>query len=178
MNDKRDRLPRKNFDILETSQEQKNGGRSARTGSLAEKAAHICYDPQFYPAGEQHKQYFGRRYRVGGTSLIGLPQVINLKSAVEFAASLGTPLVAHCIIHWVGTDAGDDPNGELFAKFREALSLWFRRRGVTFAGVWSREKLSGGQERPPGGNLRASKRQTVRNGLHIALKGSLSVTSR
>jgi hypothetical protein len=33
----------------------------------------------------------------------------------------------------------------LFAKFREALSLWLRRRGVPFAAVWTREKLSGGQ---------------------------------
>ena len=54
-------------------------------------------------------------------------------------------MTAHCIIHWVGTDAGDDPNGELFAHVRELLSLWLRRRGVPFAAAWSREKLSGGQ---------------------------------
>jgi hypothetical protein len=52
---------------------------------------------------------------------------------------------AHLIVHWVGTDAGDDPNGELFAQVRERLALWPRRRGVPFAAVWSREKLSGGQ---------------------------------
>jgi hypothetical protein len=144
MNDKRDRLPRKNFDILETSQEQKNGSGSAKTVLGAQTAGHICYEPQL-PLAQDEQQHFGRRYRIGSTSLISLAQIINLKSAVDFAASIGTPLVAHCIIHWVGTDAGDDPNGELFAHVRELLSLWLRRRGVPFAAVWSREKLSGGQ---------------------------------
>jgi hypothetical protein len=32
-----------------------------------------------------------------------------------------------------------------FVHVREMLSLWLRRRGVPFAAVWSREKLSGGQ---------------------------------
>jgi len=75
------------------------------------------------------------------------------KSAVDFAASIGTPLVAHCIIHWVGTDAGDDPSGELLAQVRELLSLWLRRRRVPFAAVWSREKLSGGQAEVEHGHL-------------------------
>ena len=100
------------------------------------------YSPQPSPAG---KHPVGRRYRVGGTKLITLPQAISLKAAIDFSASIGTPLVAHCIIHWVGTDAGDDPNGELFAKVRGLLSLWLRRRGVQFAAVWTREKLAGGQ---------------------------------
>ena len=136
---------RKNFDIRKTSQEQKNYNSSARTRLVAEKAVHICYEPRLPPAWRQRKRHSGRRYRSGGTSLIKLPQVINLKSAVDFAASIGTPLVAHLIVHWVGTDAGDDPNGELFAQVRERLALWLRRRGATFAGVWSRERLSGGQ---------------------------------
>jgi hypothetical protein len=72
---------------------------------------------------------------------------------VDFAASIGMPLTAHCIIHWVGTDAGDDPTGELFAQVREALSLWLRRRGVPFAAVWSRDKLSGGQAEVEHGHL-------------------------
>jgi hypothetical protein len=147
MNDKCDRLQRtrKNFDILETSQEQKNGADLARTRSVSQTAAHICYEPQLPAGRKQRKQRFGRHYRVGGTSLISLSQAINLKSAIDFSASIGKPLTAHCIIHWVGTDAGDDPNGELFAEVREALSLWLRRRSVTFAAVWAREKLSGGQ---------------------------------
>ena len=123
-----------------------NGSSSARKLLVADKAAHICYEPQLPPAPKQDKQqHFGRRYRVGGTKLISSSQAVNLKAAIDFAASIGTPLVAHCTIHWVGTDAGDDPNGELFAKVREMLSLWLRRRGVPFAAVWAREKLSGGQ---------------------------------
>jgi hypothetical protein len=136
---------RKNFDIRETSQEQKNCNSVARTSLVAEKVALICYRPQPFSASEQHQKRVARRYRVGGTTLISLPQAINFKAAVDFAASVGTPLTAHCIIHWVGTDAGDDPTGELFAQFRETLSLWLRRRGVRFAAVWAREKLSGGQ---------------------------------
>jgi hypothetical protein len=132
----------KNFDIRKTSQEHKDGSSSGTIGSVAEKPPHICYQPQSPFSGEHR---FARLYRIGGTSLINLPQVINLKSAVDFAVSIGTPLTAHCIIHWVGTDAGNDPNGELFAQVRERLALWLRRRGVPFAAVWSREKLSGGQ---------------------------------
>src|SRR4029079_14105563 len=147
MNDKRDRLQqaRKNFDIRKTSQEHKEGSSSGTIGLAAEKPAHICYQPHSPPQGERWERCFARRYRIGGTTLISLPQVINLKSAIDFAASIGTPLVVHCIIHWVGTDAGDDPNGELFARVREVLSLWLRRRGVPFAAVGAREKLSGGQ---------------------------------
>ncbi|MGH9549598.1 MAG: hypothetical protein ACRD3W_09490, partial [Terriglobales bacterium] len=152
-------MSRKNFDISKTSQEQKNSSSSARKLSVPDKAAHICYEPQpVYPSHErQQHQYgpgqLGRRYRIGGTRLISLPQAINFKSAVDFAASIGTPLTAHCIIHWVGTDAGDDPTGELFAEVREQLSRWLRYRGVPFAAVWSREKLSGGQAEVEHGHL-------------------------
>ena len=114
-------MMRKNFDIRKTSQEQKNSSSSGTMGSVAKKAAHICYEAHLYPEGKQHKHYLGRRYRVGGTTRISLPQAINLKAAVDFAASIGTPLTAHCIIHWVGTDAGDDPTGELFAEVRETV---------------------------------------------------------
>src|SRR5262249_14587520 len=40
---------------------------------------------------------------------------------------------------------GDDPDGKLFAKFREGLSKWLRRQGIEFATTWSRERISGGQ---------------------------------
>jgi hypothetical protein len=51
MTNKLDRLQRtrKNFDIRETSQEQKNGDVLTGTGLVAEKAAHICYEPQLAP---------------------------------------------------------------------------------------------------------------------------------
>ena len=114
-------VARKNFDIRKTSEEHEDGSSSGTIGSVAEKSAHICYQPQSSPFGQQQEHHFARRYRVGGTKLISLPQAINFKAAIDFAASLGAPLVAHCIIHWVGTHAGDDPNGELFAKVRETL---------------------------------------------------------
>jgi hypothetical protein len=78
------------------------------------------------------------------TRQIALEQTINLKSAVDFANSIGLPLVAHCIFHWVGTDAGDDADGELFAEVRETVSRWLRYRDVPFAAIWVREKKSGG----------------------------------
>jgi hypothetical protein len=43
------------------------------------------------------------------------------------------------------TDIGDDPDGKLFAKFREGLSKWIRRHGFDLISVWSRERMSGGQ---------------------------------
>src|SRR5262249_7800120 len=122
-------------------------------GSVGKKAAHMCYEAHRFPREERQQKHFGRRYRVGGTALISLPQAINFKSAVDFAASIDLPLVAHLIVHWVGTDAGDDPNGELFAQVRERLALWLRRRGATFAGGWAREKLSGGQGEGEHGHL-------------------------
>ena len=98
MNDKPDRLQRtsKNFDILETSHEQKNGASLVNTDLSAEKSPHICYEPQLAREQEQRKQHIGRRYRIGGSTLINLPQIINLKSAVEFLSfcrhSFGGPL--------------------------------------------------------------------------------------
>jgi hypothetical protein len=85
------------------------------------------------------------RYRIGGTRRVSLEQAINLKSAVDFPKSAGVPLNAHCIIHWVGTDAGDDADGELFAEVRETLSRWLRYRGVPFTAIWVREKKAGGR---------------------------------
>jgi hypothetical protein len=138
-------VARKNFDIRKTFRERRNGGPPKTTGRVSEKGGHICYSPQSpYQKTAQRDRSAGR-YRVRGTTQVSLAQAINLKAAVDFAASVGTPLVVHCIIHWVGTDAGDDPAGELFARTREALSLWLRRRGVPIAAAWAREKLSGGQ---------------------------------
>ncbi len=58
----------------------------------------------------------GDRCRVGGTKRITVEQSINLDAAVYFAELIDLPLNAHLTIHWVGTDAGDDPNGAIFAK--------------------------------------------------------------
>jgi hypothetical protein len=64
---------------------------------------------------------------------------------VCFAKSVGLPLVAHLTIHWARTDIGDDPDGKLFAKFREGLNKWTRRHGFDLTAVWTRERMSRGQ---------------------------------
>jgi hypothetical protein len=53
--------------------------------------------------------------------------------------------VAHLTIHWAYTDIGDDPDGRLFAKFREGLSKWACRHGFPLTGIWARERQSSGQ---------------------------------
>ena len=113
------------------------------SGLKAEKVSHICYSLPPSPEGSQRQR--PSRYRKGGTQIISLHQVTNLKSAVDFASSVGTPLVAHCIIHWVGTDAADDADGALFASVRETFSRWLRYRGISFAAIWVREKQAGGR---------------------------------
>lgn len=110
-----------------------------RCGHKAEKPSHICYSAP-HPGTRPRPA----RYRVGGTKALSLEQIIHLKSAVDFAKSVGLPLVAHCTIHWVGTDEADDADGALFAEFRGTLSRWLRYRGVPFAAMWMREKKSGG----------------------------------
>ncbi|WP_159080026.1 hypothetical protein [Methyloceanibacter sp. wino2] len=76
---------------------------------------------------------------------ITMRQAENMMEAVQFARSIGLPLVAHLTIHWGYTDVGDDQDGKLFAKLREGLDKWARRRGFPLAGIWARERMSGGQ---------------------------------
>jgi hypothetical protein len=86
-----------------------------------------------------------RRYRVGGSKYITVPQATNIVEAVHFSKSIGLPLVAHLTIHWAYTNAGDDPDGKRFAKVREGLAKWLHRHGIVFACAWSLERLSNGQ---------------------------------
>ena len=69
-----------------------------------------------------------------------------MMGAVTFARQIGTPLNAHATIHWVGTKAGDDPEGQRFAKVREGFDKWLKRHGVPggLTAIWVRERLSGG----------------------------------
>jgi hypothetical protein len=132
-----------NFDVLGPSQEQIFGASQGATGSDAATRSIICYDAAAAARPDSGKRYRrATQYRVGGTKLISVPQATNLKEAVDYAHRIDLPLVAHFTIHWVGTDAGDDPDGKLFAKVRDGYARWLRRRGVL---VWCREKLSGGQ---------------------------------
>jgi hypothetical protein len=77
---------------------------------------------------------------------ITLRQATNLMEAVAFAREIGTPLNAHATIHWVGTKAGDDPDGLLFAKVREGFDKSLKRQGIPggLTAIWVRERLSGG----------------------------------
>ncbi len=56
-----------------------------------------------------------------------ISQCKPLDAAVYFAELIDLPLNAHLTIHWVGTDAGDDPNGAIFAKVRDGIARWLRR---------------------------------------------------
>jgi hypothetical protein len=89
-------------------------------------------------ATKTRKQLLASKY-------ISMRQATNIMEAVAFARLTGLPLVAHLTIHWSLTDAGDDPNGTLFANLREGLHKWLDRRGIVFAGAWARERQCGGQ---------------------------------
>jgi hypothetical protein len=78
------------------------------------------------------------------TKRISTCQAEKMMEALAFAREMGTPLNAHATIHWVGTKAGDDPDGQRFAKVREGFDKWLKRRGVALTCVWVRERLSGG----------------------------------
>ena len=135
----------KNFDVPGPSQEQKNGSPQGTAGAKAEPRPFICYGARTAQPSPSRESKHQKHYRVGGTKRITVAQAIHLKAAVRFAERIGQPLNAHLIVHWAGTDAGDDPNGELFAKVRDGIARWLRRRGVPFTGIWFREKLSGGR---------------------------------
>jgi hypothetical protein len=134
----------KNLDVARTSRDSKIGctkgiqgdsGSAPPLYSLCATAAQPHHQPKYAP----------RRYRVGGTKYITLPQATNIIEAVQFAKLSGLPLVAHLTIHWAFTDAGDDPDGKRFAKVREGLNKWTRRHGFALTCVWVRERMSGGQ---------------------------------
>ena len=134
-----------NFDVSGSSREQNNGGPQGATGSETKSGSFICYGARAArPNGEPGSKH-PKQYRVGGTKRITVAQAIHLKTAVRLAELIAQPLNAHLTIHWVGTDAGDDPNGELFAKVRDGIARWLRRRDIPFTGIWVREKLSGGR---------------------------------
>jgi hypothetical protein len=86
-----------------------------------------------------------KRKRRGASKYIGMRQATNIMEAVRFAKLINLPLVAHLTIHWSLTDVGDDPDGTLFARFREGLDKWLNRHGIEFAAAWARERQSRGQ---------------------------------
>ena len=131
------RLQRKNLDVPRTSHDREIG----RTKDVA---AELDQSPLLSSLGSytvQPAQQL-KHYRPGGTRYLMVAQATNIIDAVEFAKSIGLRLVAHLTIHWSLTDAGDDPEGKLFAKVREGLSKWLHRKGIVFAAAWARERQS------------------------------------
>jgi hypothetical protein len=132
-----------NLDVAGTSQDQENGLVKGRKGKSAARP-HLC--SLCAPAARRSRGQRQPRYRLGGTRLISIPQADNIIEAVSFAKSVGLPLVAHLTIYWSLTNAGDDPDGKLLAKFREGLSKWLYRRRIEFASAWARENPGGDVE--------------------------------
>jgi hypothetical protein len=141
-----DLISSKNLDVPETSLEREIGSVEGTAGASA--PAPLLYSlcglcANTAELAEQPVR--SRHYRVGGTKYITLSQATNIIEAVEFAKSIDLSLVAHLTIHWAYTNAGDDPNGKLFAKVREGISKWLRRHGMVFAAAWCIERMSRGQ---------------------------------
>ena len=141
----------KNLDVPETSPDQETGSIKGAADELApaQLLFSLCADTaEGHTTAEDPSDQLERhrrRYRVGGTKYITLSQATNIIEAVEFAKSIDLSLVAHLTIHWAYTNAGDDPNGKLFAKVREGISKWLRRHGMVFAAAWCIERMSRGQ---------------------------------
>ena len=133
----------KNLDVAGTSRDPEFGCGKRIAGELAPIPP--FYSLGAYTAQPSQQRKHRRHYRPGGTKHITVPQATNIIEAVEYAKSIGLPLVAHLTIHWAYTDVGDDSDGKLFAKFREGLDKWLRRQGIVFAAAWSRERMSRGQ---------------------------------
>jgi len=73
---------------------------------------------------------------------INTRQARNIMEGLAFAREIGTPLIAHLIIHWGGTGAGDDPDGSRFAKFRHLFDKRLKRQGILggLTGIWVLER--------------------------------------
>jgi hypothetical protein len=138
----------KNLDVAGTSRDSKIGcgkGVKGESASVRYLYSLCATTAQSTAQPNQGYQYLRRQYRVGGTKYITVAQATNIIEAVTFAKSICLPLVAHLTIHWAFTDVDDDPDGKLFAKFREGLNKWTRRHGFALTCVWVRERMSSGQ---------------------------------
>ena len=109
-------LPTQNLDVPETSQDREIGAEQVPEGHASRRAPLYCLCAA--PAQPIKRQ----QYRPAGTKHITLQQAANVIDAVGYASEIGLPLVAHLTIHWFGTDAGDDPDGKLFARVRKELT--------------------------------------------------------
>src|SRR4029077_5378978 len=109
-----------NFDVHRTVQKQDVGQNKDVAGNSVFSPPSICYGAAATPPSPRRKNSDNPRgpYSEGGTKYISVSQASGMIEAVLYAEGVGLPLNAHLSIHWAGTDAGDDPNGKLFAKLR------------------------------------------------------------
>jgi hypothetical protein len=126
-----------NLDVVRTSRDHE----SLQFKGSADKSAIVphLYVVCPFPAPRPRKQKQRGRYRANGSKYISTSQATNIIEAVQFAKSIGLPLVAHLTIHWSGTVAFDDHDGTRFAKVREGLAKVLFRRGIPVAWAWCRE---------------------------------------
>ena len=126
----------KNLDVPETSHDSVSQADKGSAGDLTPEPLLSVVCPHTAPSEEQR-----RSYRPHGSKHLSLDQATNIIEAVDYARTIGLPLVAHATIHWSGTVAFDDPGGKLFAKVREGLHKWLLRRGIAsgLTCVWCRE---------------------------------------
>jgi hypothetical protein len=126
----------KNLDVPGTSHDSVTQGAKGSAGDLTPEPLLSVVSPD---AAHGEKQR--RSYHPHGSKHLSLAQATNLIDAVDYARTIGLPLVAHATIHWSGTVVFDDPDGKLFAKVREGLHKWLLRRGIIggLTCVWCRE---------------------------------------
>jgi hypothetical protein len=115
----------KNLDVPETSHDSVTQVAKGSAGDLTPEPLLSVVCPDEAPSDKQR-----RRYRLHGSKHLNLNQATNIIEAVDYARTIGLPLVAHATIHWSGTVVFDDPYGKLFAKVREGLHKWLLRRGL------------------------------------------------
>ena len=127
----------KNLDVVRTSRDQESLEPKGPAGELAPDPLLSVVCP--FPAQPNRQREPRVCYRPLGSKYISVPQATNLIEAVNFAKSIGLPLVAHLTLHWSGTVAFDDHHGTRFAKVREGLKKVLLRRGIPPAWAWCRE---------------------------------------
>src|SRR5262245_27457950 len=130
------RIVSKNLDVPETSRDSITQETKGLTGDPASVPLLSVLCPR-RALGKKHP----RTYQPHGSKHLNLDQATNIIEAVDYARTIGLPLVAHATIHWSGTVVFDDPDGKLFAKVREGLHKWLLRRGIAggLTCVWCRE---------------------------------------
>jgi hypothetical protein len=126
-----------NLDVAETSRARQSLEPKGAAGESAPDPhlSVVC----LFPAQPARQRKHRGRYRPHGSKFISVLQATNIIEAVKFAKSIDLALVAHLTLHWSGTVAFDDHDGNRFAKVREGLNKVLLRRGIPVAWVWCRE---------------------------------------